>query len=79
MFTQTISNIQFFFKVGLWPDNEQLVSKMWVTDFVSEVKNVDKIQLPYFDECTLLLLLQVMVPFIGKFGFDFHFDIRKRC
>ena len=52
---------------------------MWVTDFVSEVKKCGKMHVPYFDECTLLLLLQVMVPFIGKFGFDFHFDIRKRC
>lgn len=34
-----------FFKLTLRPDNEQLVSemqeKMWVTDFVSEVKNVE--------------------------------------
>ena len=57
----------------------KMEEKMWVTDFVSEVKNVEKYKILYFDECTLFLLLQVMVPFIGKLGFDFHFDIRKRC
>ena len=49
------------------------VSKMQekcVTDFDSDVKNMEKISAPYLDECTFLLLLRVMVPFIGKFGFD---------
>lgn len=27
----------------------------------------------------LILSLQVMKPLVGKFGFDFNFDIRKRC
>ena len=26
----------------------------------------------------LILSLQVMKPLVGKFGFDFNFDIRKR-
>ena len=31
-----------------------------------------------FDFWYLILSLQVMKPLVGKFGFDFNFDIRKR-
>ena len=31
-----------------------------------------------FDFWFLILSLQVMKPLVGKFGFDFNFDIRKR-
>ena len=31
-----------------------------------------------FDFWFLILSLQIMKPLVGKFGFDFNFDIRKR-
>ena len=31
-----------------------------------------------FDFWFLILSLQVMKPLVGKFGFDFNFDIHKR-